>query len=90
MLYTPDIHYCITKHNSNNITRFSDDTTVVSTNNKETFREKVKLLTERYTDNSLYLNINKTKGMLVDFKERKQCEHTSEYGGDHGGKCELL
>ena len=64
-------------HASNTI-KFADDTTVVGliTNNDETaYREEVKALVEWWQENNLYLNVNKTKEMIVDFR-KQQREHT--------------
>ena len=64
-------------HASNLIITFTDDTPVVGliTNNDETtYREEVRALGVWCQENKLSLNINKTKGMIVDFR-KQQWEH---------------
>ena len=63
---------CVATHASNSIIKFADDTTVVGliTNIEETaYREEV-----RCQENSLTLNVNKTKEMIVDIR-KQQREH---------------
>ena len=61
---------------SNLINNFADDTTVVGliTNNNETAYREVMALAEWCQENNLYLNVNKTKDIFVDFR-RQQREH---------------
>ena len=57
---------------SNFFIMFADDTTVVGliTNNDETaYREEVRALGVWCQENNLTLNVNKTKEMIVDFRE---------------------
>jgi hypothetical protein len=64
----------MTRHDSNTIIQFADDTTVVGliTNNNETaYREEVRDLTLWYKDNNLSLNVIKTKEMIVDYRNRR-------------------
>ncbi|KAK3548416.1 hypothetical protein QTP70_012737 [Hemibagrus guttatus] len=64
-------------HSSNHIVKFTDDTTVVgliSKNDESAYREEVQRLTAGCRANSLSLNVNKTKEMVVDFR-RAQSDH---------------
>ena len=64
-------------HASNSIIKFADDTTVVGliTNNDETaYREDVRALGVWCQENNLTLNVNKTKEMIVDFRNQQR-EH---------------
>ena len=68
----------MTKHNSNSIIKFADDTTVVGliTDNDETaYREEVRDLAVWYQDNNLSISVSKTKGLIVDYRKRRT-EHT--------------
>ena len=62
------------KHDSNAITKFADDTTVVGliTDNDETaYREEVRDLSVWCQDNNLSLNVSKTKELIVDYRKRR-------------------
>ena len=62
----------MTRHNSNTIIKFADDTTVVGliTDNDETaYREEVRDLWCK--DNNLSLNVIKTKEMIVEYRKRR-------------------
>ncbi|KAK6312807.1 hypothetical protein J4Q44_G00161540, partial [Coregonus suidteri] len=77
LLYSLFTHDCVAKHDSNTIIKFADDTTVVGliTDNDETaYREEVRDLAVWCQDNSLSLNVNKTKEMIVDYRKRR-AEH---------------
>ena len=68
----------VATHVSDLIIKFADDTTVVGliTNNDETaHREEVRVLAEWCQENSLSLNINKMKELIVDFRSQQR-EHT--------------
>ncbi|KAK3546942.1 hypothetical protein QTP86_005332 [Hemibagrus guttatus] len=63
---------------SNHIIKFADDTTVVglfSKNDESAYREEVQQLTAWCKANSLSLNVDKTKEMVVDFR-RAQRDHS--------------
>ncbi|KAK3511381.1 hypothetical protein QTP70_005306 [Hemibagrus guttatus] len=63
-----------TMHNSNHIIKFADDTTVVgliSMNDESAYREEVQWLTAWCKANNLYLNVDKTKEMVVDLREHR-------------------
>ena len=64
----------MTKHNSNSIIKFADDTTVVGliTDNDETaYREEVRDLAVWCQANNLSLNVSKTKEMTVDYRKKR-------------------
>jgi hypothetical protein len=64
----------VAKHNSNSITKFADDTTVVGliTDNDETaYREEVREPAVWSQDNRLSLNVCKTKELIVDYRKRR-------------------
>ena len=74
LLYSPFTHNCMAKHDSNNIIKIADDTTVVSriTDNDETaYREEVRDLTVWCQDNNLSLNMIKTKEMIMGYRKRR-------------------
>ncbi|KAK1806958.1 hypothetical protein P4O66_005440 [Electrophorus voltai] len=62
-------------HSSNHIIKFADDTTVVgliNKDNKSAYREEVRELVSWCKVNNLYLNIDKTKEMVVDFRRARR------------------
>ncbi|KAK3538420.1 hypothetical protein QTP86_001767 [Hemibagrus guttatus] len=66
-------------HSSNHIIKFTDDMTMVgliSKNDESAYREEVQHLTAWCKANSLSLNVDKTKEMVVDFR-RAQTESLS-------------
>ena len=68
LLYSPYTHDCAARHNSNTIVKFADDTVMMITNNdKRAYLQQVSDLTMWCKDNSLLLNGEKTKEMVVDF-----------------------
>ncbi|KAK3525747.1 hypothetical protein QTP70_007384 [Hemibagrus guttatus] len=78
LLFTLLTHDCAEMHSSNHIIKFADDTTVVgliSKNDESAYREEVQRLTAWCKANSLSLNVNKTKKMVVDFR-RAQSGHS--------------
>ncbi|KAK3553333.1 hypothetical protein QTP70_000848 [Hemibagrus guttatus] len=65
-------------HSSNHIIKFADDTTVVgliSKNGESAYREELNRLTAWCKANNLFLNVYKTKVMVVDFR-RAQWRHS--------------
>ncbi|KAK3506942.1 hypothetical protein QTP70_031710, partial [Hemibagrus guttatus] len=71
-------HNCALLHSSNHIVKFADDTTVVGLISKieeSAYREEVQHLTAWSKANSLSLNVDKTKEMVVDFR-RAQSDHS--------------
>ncbi|KAK3567264.1 hypothetical protein QTP86_015709, partial [Hemibagrus guttatus] len=78
LLFTLLTHDCAAMHSSNHIIKFADDTTVVgliSKNDESAYREEVQQLTVWCKANSLFLNIDKTKETVVDFR-RAQNDHS--------------
>jgi hypothetical protein len=74
LLYSMFTHDCTTRHYSNTIIKFADDTTVVSliTDNDETAcRGKVRGLAVWCQDNNLSLNVIKTREMIVDHRKKR-------------------
>ena len=61
------------RHDSNNIIKFADDTTVVGLilDNEETAYREVRDLAVWYQDYNLSLNVIKTKEMIVDYRKRR-------------------
>ncbi|KAK1788761.1 hypothetical protein P4O66_002572 [Electrophorus voltai] len=62
-------------HSSNHIIKFADDTTVVGLINKDNesaYREEVRELVSWCKVNNLYLNVDKTKEMVVDFRRARR------------------
>jgi hypothetical protein len=71
-LYSLFTHDCMAMHASNSIIKFADDTTLVglTTNNKETaYREEVEALGVWCQKNTLSVNVNVRKEMIVDFRK---------------------
>ena len=74
LLYSLFTHNCVAKHDSNIIIKFADDRTVVGliTNNDETaHREEVRDQAVWCHDNNLFLNVSKTKELIVDYGKRR-------------------
>ena len=62
------------KQNSNTIIKFADDTTVVSLiteNDEMVYWEEVRELAVWCQDNNLFLNVSKTKELIVDYRKRR-------------------
>ena len=86
LLFSLFTHDCVATHSSNLIVKFADDTTIVGLitgNDESAYREEVATLTTWCQDNSLSLNINKTKEMIVDFRRRQ----VEEYAPLHINGC---
>ncbi|KAK1784423.1 hypothetical protein P4O66_001744, partial [Electrophorus voltai] len=69
LLFTLLTHDCAAMHSLNHIIKFADDTTVVgliSKDNESAYREEVRELMSWCKVNNLYLNVDKTKEMVVD------------------------
>ena len=74
LLYSLFTHNCTSRHESNTIIKFADDTTVVGliTDNDETaYWEEVRDLAVWCQDNNLSLNVIKTKEMIVDYRKNR-------------------
>ena len=77
-LYSLFTHDCMARHDSNTIIKFANDTTVVgliTENNEIAYREEFRTLAVWCQDNNLFLNVIKTKEMIVDYR-KKRAEHT--------------
>ena len=71
LLYSLYTHDCVAKHSTNSIVKFADDTAVVgliSGNDERAYLGEVEILTQWCRENSLSLNVSKTKEMVVDFR----------------------
>ena len=82
LLYSLFTHDCMARHDSNTIIKFADDTTVVGliTNIDEiAYREEVRDLAWWSQNNNLFLNVTKTKEMIVDYRKRRT-EHAPSTG----------
>ena len=74
LLHSLFTHDCTARHDSNTIIKFADDTTVVgliSDNDETAYREEARDLATWCQDNSLSVNVIKTKEMMVDKKEKE-------------------
>ncbi len=72
-LYSLYMHNCVAMHRSNVIIKFTDDTTVVgliTDDNESAYKVEVHTLTNWCHNNNLFLNISKTKELVVDFRRR--------------------
>ena len=73
LLYSLFTHDCMVRYDSNTIIKFADNTTVVGliTDNDETaHREEVRDMAGWCQNNNLFLNVTKTKEMIVDYRKR--------------------
>ncbi len=80
-------HDCCAFFPSNHIVKFADDTTVLGliNNNDETaYRNEVQHLALWCDNNSLVLNIKKTKEIIVDFRKTGQYNHSPLSIGNEG------
>ena len=62
------------KHHTNSIIKFADDTTVIgliTNNNEDAYRDEVRDLSIWCQNNSLSLNVDKTKELIIDFRKTK-------------------
>lgn len=74
LLYSLYTHDCSAIHSSNSIVKFADDTVVVGliSNNDETaYLNEVEMLSSWCAENSLELNVTKTKELVVDYRRGK-------------------
>jgi len=78
ILYSLYTHDCVARSSSNTIVKFADDTVVVgliSANDDKPYLKEVANLSLWCQDNSLMLNVSKTKELIVDFR-RTQHQRT--------------
>ncbi|KAK1802604.1 hypothetical protein P4O66_004246 [Electrophorus voltai] len=70
VLFTLLTHDCAVMHSSNHIIKFADDMTVVGLINQD--NEEVQELVSWCKVNNLYLNVDKTKETVVDFRRARR------------------
>ena len=91
LLYSLYTYDCVAKFLSNLIFKFAYDITVVGriSNNDDTeYRNEIENLANWSGDNNLFLNFNKTKDIVIDFRKRKG-EHSPVYiNGDEDERVE--
>ncbi len=78
MLYSLYTHDCVSSHSSTSIVKFADDTVVlglISNNDETAYLDEVERLTS-WCQDSLSLNVSKTKELIVDFRKRQQRPYT--------------
>ncbi|XDV26276.1 hypothetical protein PO909_030034 [Leuciscus waleckii] len=78
LLYSLYTHDCMATHSSNTIIKFADDTTVVgliTDNNETAYRDEVHTLSRWCQEHNLFLNVSKTKELVVGFR-RSGREHS--------------
>jgi len=93
LLYSLYTHDCVVRFSSDTIVKFADDTVVVgliSGNDEKTYREEVSNLLSRCQDNSLMLNVSKTKELIVDFRRTQQYQRTYTPLGINGTAVEMV
>ena len=72
LLYSLFTNDCVSHHESVQLIKFADDTTVegiISAGDESAYRQEVDNLVSWGADNSLELNTSKTKEMIVDFRK---------------------
>ena len=77
LLYSLFTYDCATTNSSNTIIKFADDTTIIGcikNGDESAYRAEVATMTSWCQDNSLLLNVAKTKELIVDYR-RLQGEH---------------
>ena len=64
------------RHENSSIIKFADDTTVIGliSNNEASYMQEVRDLTVWCHNNNLFLNVNKTKEIIIDFR-KNACIH---------------
>lgn len=83
-LYTLYTHDCVASQINTSIIMFADDTTVIgliSGGDQSTYRREVPCLVKWFQDNSLSLNVSKTKEMIVEPRRRRK-QHPSLHIGE--------
>ena len=74
LLYTLFTHDCSAKHPGCHMVKFADDTVVVgqiSHNDESSYRQEVTELVDWCGENSLCINVGKTKELIVDFRTKQ-------------------
>ena len=75
LLYSLFTNDCVSHHDSVQMIKFADDTTVegvISGGDESAYRQEVDSLVSWCADNNLELNASKTKEMIVDFRKDPQ------------------
>ena len=93
LLYSLYTHDCVARYSSNSIVKFADDTVVVgliSDNDEKAYLEEVAGLTLWCQDNSLLLNVSKTKELIVDFRRAQHLQRTYSPLGINGTTVERV
>ncbi len=78
MLYSLYTHDYVSSHSSTSIVKFADDIVVlglISNNGETAYLDEVERLTS-WCQDSLSLNVSKTKELIVDFRKRQQRPYT--------------
>ncbi|XP_071944816.1 uncharacterized protein [Antedon mediterranea] len=72
-LFTLFTYDCVTYYSNCHIAKFADDTTIVGLINDDSdesnYRNQVKRVVDWCNENNLFLNVSKTKEMVVDFRK---------------------
>ncbi len=79
LLYSLYTHDCVSSHSSTSIVKFADDTVVlglINNDDEAAYLDEVERLTSWCQDNCLFLNVSKTKELIVDFRKRQQRPYT--------------
>ncbi len=79
LLYSLYTHDPVSCHSSTSIVKFADDHVVlglISNNDETAYLDEAERLTSWCQDNCLFLNMSKTKELIVDFKKRQQRPYT--------------
>lgn len=78
LLFSLLIHDCTASFNTNHIIKFAADRTVVGliSNDDETaYRKEVEQLTSWCNSHNLFLNVDRTKEMVIDFRKAGKHNH---------------
>ncbi len=79
LLYSLYTHDCVSSHSSTSIIKFADDTVVlglISNNDETAYLDEVERLASWCQDNCLFLNVSKTKELIVDFRKKHLLPYT--------------
>ena len=72
LLYSLFTHVCLARHDSKTVIKFADNTTVegLITDSDKTAHREVRDLAGWCQNNIVFLNVTKTKEMIVDYRKR--------------------
>eukprot|EP00061_Rhincodon_typus_P010187 g34280.t1 len=93
LLYSLKIHNCVAKFRMNTIYKFADDTTIVeriSNNDKSKYRREIEDLVMWCNDNNLFLNISKTKELIIPFGKNGGEHAPSDINGTEVERAETV